>query len=224
MKSTALQLTPGFQGRYVEVVSVEQRERGVNLVVTKNLKSGELYTNKVLAGVFFDQEFDDEVIRKLSSVSSSARIRLFFGDTETGYDWGEESSTMGYVGHTTGDHKAPILVATDRSMCGGIISSSIVKITFASGGQLLWKHSNYQEPVFIIRERIDGKYDEGFPYHLSSEYTAAVFRQEQDGNFGSWANFRTKNEALNYIDFLTGKANSRAYKRPRKQEMEAVAQ
>lgn len=80
------------------------------------------------------------------------RVRLHYGDIETGRDWNEEHDVMGYVSMSKG-HKArfPILVYNERAYGGGsILDHCIIKICAAKGKRILYKAENYQQPVFDI--------------------------------------------------------------------------
>lgn len=75
------------------------------------------------------------------------RIRLFYGDTETGRDWMEEHDVMGTIGRSMGPVKIPIIMCNKRSMCGpGILDHCIVKIMATPGGRVLYQHPKYMKP------------------------------------------------------------------------------
>ena len=88
---------------------------------------------KIVQGVEFDAETPQRVIDLLLYYMNSMpkqRIRVFYGDTKTGKDWGEEYDTMGYVGRSGGQVKIPLLVNNSRSWGGGsILDGRIVRIT-----------------------------------------------------------------------------------------------
>lgn len=60
-------------------------------------------------------------------LNNGTRVRLFYGDTETGRDWGEENDVLGTIGRTTGPLKTPILVPKGEYSGTVINESSIVK-------------------------------------------------------------------------------------------------
>lgn len=60
------------------------------------------------------------------------------------YHEGETYNTCGYIGRSTGNHKIPLLVNNSRSHGGGALTDSIVKISLAKGGKVLWQHKTYQ--------------------------------------------------------------------------------
>lgn len=88
---------------------------------------------KVVDGVSFDVNTPEKVVNLLlyyMNARPRQRIRVFYGDTKTGKDWGEEWDTMGYVGRSGGTVKIPLLVNNARSYGGDAIKTgSIVRIT-----------------------------------------------------------------------------------------------
>lgn len=74
------------------------------------------------------------------------RIRPYYGDAETGRDWGEVFDVTGYVGNSTGRIKIPILLHNARSVGGGsILDHCIVKIDHANkrDGGTIYFHPTY---------------------------------------------------------------------------------
>lgn len=76
------------------------------------------------------------------------RLRFYWGDTDTGQDWGETFDVDGRIGLSRGSKaRFPILLHNSRSLGGGSLSSSIVKITTAKGKNLVYIHPNYKERI-----------------------------------------------------------------------------
>lgn len=100
--------------------------------------------------------FDSRTPRNVCEVLSQChyynhRIRLFYGDPQTGTCWMDEYDTIGYVGRSTGKYQVPLLIKTKRSTGGvSILDYCIVKIT-CNGATL------YQNPLFNMPEvRVNG--------------------------------------------------------------------
>lgn len=82
--------------------------------------------------------------------TSSVRLRIFYGDNETGRFWGDVSA--GYIGRSMGAGKypqrVPIMLPLRTSMGGEpILTDCVVRIEYANkkhGGTL------YQHPAFHI--------------------------------------------------------------------------
>ena len=108
---------------------------------------------KVVDGVSFSQETNESVINiLLDAIKNKYRIRIFFGDAESGTDWCETFDTMGTIGLSCGIAKVPLLIHSIRSMGGDAISTdSIVKIT--RNKKVIYKHPDYNCNI-----KIDGDY------------------------------------------------------------------
>lgn len=107
--------------------------------------NGQTYKN--IGGTFYHAETRDKVIEILESARiDRERIRVYFGDTQTGKDWGEVNDVTGYVGRSTGPIKIPLLVHNSRSMGGGaLLDHCIVKIETTKGKRVLYQHENYHQ-------------------------------------------------------------------------------
>ena len=118
------------------------------------------------------------------------RIRLFYGDTETGRDWLEEYQIIGYVGRSTGSIKIPLLISRRDSTGGpGILDHCIVKITFDK--LTVYQHDNYHLPELEIVEADQWLIDKGYNYTVPGH-----------------ANFKTYDQAEKWIDFIQGNRNT----------------
>jgi hypothetical protein len=99
-------------------------------------------------GTFWCHEKTSEKIAQILSdlYYKDTRIRLHYGNTETGKDWEEEYDTTGRIGRSTGHKKIPLLAYNRRSLGGGeVISHCIVRIQHANkkdGGDI-YRHPNY---------------------------------------------------------------------------------
>lgn len=107
---------------------------------------------KIVNGIYFSLNTPDEVSRILSTYyTTGSRIKLYFGDTDSGRDWVEEHDTIGYIGRTTGEIKIPILVYKRNSLGGpAILDSCIVKIKDAKTGTILYQHPKYHQAKIEI--------------------------------------------------------------------------
>ena len=94
-------------------------------------------------GVSFYEGTNEIVINVLlDAMNHKDRIRIFFGDSESGTDWCETYDTMGTIGLSCGPAKVPLLIHNIRSMGGDAISTdSIVKIT--RNKKVVYQHPNY---------------------------------------------------------------------------------
>ena len=110
-------------------------------------------TNKIVDGVSFYEGTKESVINiLLDAIKHKDRIRIFFGDAQSGTDWCETFDTIGTIGTSCGVTKVPLLIHSIRSMGGdAILTDSIVKIT--RNKKVIYKHPNYNCNI-----KIDGDY------------------------------------------------------------------
>lgn len=142
-----------------------------------------MYEYKTVGNMSFDTRTPDKVCEILEYVSSKepyTRLRLYYGDTETGRCWMDEHDTVGSIGRSTGRYKIPLLIKTRRSLGGtAILDNRIIKITLVNGAVL------YKHPLFNMPEvKADG---------------CTVF---MDGK--TYANCKTDMQAERLAKFLSG--------------------
>lgn len=85
-------------------------------------------------------------------ITNGTRVRLFYGDTDTGRDWGEENDVLGTIGRSAGPLKSPILVPKGEHAGTTITEHCLVKLMDADTRRVLWVHERYQTPTFSITE------------------------------------------------------------------------
>jgi hypothetical protein len=95
-------------------------------------------------GTHYREGTRPNVIGVLQMVRTSrTRIRIWYGDNETGQSWGDY--TDGYVSRSTGTVKIPIHVYNTRSLGGGaILTRCIVLIETTAGKQEIWRHPSFR--------------------------------------------------------------------------------
>lgn len=124
---------------------------------------------------------------------SGERLRLFFGDTETGRDWLEECDVMGRIGRSGGLMKVPLLLTGDESGGGAILDHCIVRIQRVTDGKVLYEHERYQAPTLAIRG-IKGTLE-----GTSKRYRFEVLRDDE-----VQARFTGMDGAAAYVAFMLG--------------------
>jgi hypothetical protein len=110
---------------------------------------------KVYNDTWYCFDTPDRVIQILdNAMKNHERIRVFYGDADTGCDWCEFFDTIGYVGRSCGYMKAPLLIKNSRSMGGlSILDRCIVKITIDK--VVVYQHLNYH----LDKSKLDGLND-----------------------------------------------------------------
>lgn len=121
---------------------------------------------KTINEISYNENTPDAVIGILNNaMTTKKRIRVFYGDTETGKDWLEIFDTMGYVSKSCGQIKIPILVNNSRSAGGSaILTNNIVKITIDK--KVVYQHSKYYLPKMEIKEADETLKKKGYFYSV----------------------------------------------------------
>ena len=135
----------------------------------------------------FDENTPESVKSILQSeLHSENRLRLFYGDVQTGKDWEEEYDVMGYIGRSTGT-KPILLLINNKNSSGGpaILTNCIVKIT--KNGYTVYSHLNYHHEQHQIKpSSLDG-------------YVEDVYGDDE-----LTARFKKPGQAQKWVDFIEG--------------------
>lgn len=102
-------------------------------------------TYQTINGIYYHANTPANLIIQLESIRANrTRVSLYYGNTATGMQW-DDRPESGRIGNSMGPIKIPILVNNRRSLGGGgILDSSIVKITTTTGDKaILYVHSNF---------------------------------------------------------------------------------
>lgn len=160
--------------------------------------NGNVIEYRKVGGIFYHADTPDAVVRALEQARSSRqRIRLYYGDTQTGRDWLEEHDVEGYIGHSTGPLKVPLLIPNRRSHGGpALLDHCIVRIKWSKGG-VLYEHPTYHTGTLTIRQIGPNEEVHGEKL-LDLGYTHAV---DHDGS--NHANFRSLATAQRYVRRMT---------------------
>ena len=137
-----------------------------------------------------------EAVRKvlLDVQNRGTRIRLWYGDTKTGRSWNDEYFVTGTVGNSTGkkNHKIPILLHSARSMGGGAILDGCI-IRIQTGKSVLYTHPKFHVGKWTIQ-----------PVTLETHKGIGLTHEAlNDGSV--WARFKSRKQAVRFVDFMTGK-------------------
>lgn len=149
---------------------------------------------KIVNGTAYNINTSDEVIKILEdSRINKERIRIFYGDVNSGKDWMEINDTIGKIGRSTGKYKIPLLIKTSRSIGGGaILDHCIVKITIDK--EIVYQNPEYYLPTMEIKEATDDLKMMGYFYSVFADGINTY-------------NCKTKKQAENEILFHKGLRN-----------------
>lgn len=121
--------------------------------ITEKLSNGNEITYQVLEnGHCYHAGTNFKVVSALEKAwYKKERIKVYFGDVQTGKSWNEEYGIMGYIGFSTGKIKIPLLVANKNSIGGGaLLDHRIIKIRESKGKHVLYQSENFQQSKFEI--------------------------------------------------------------------------
>lgn len=174
--------------------------------VIETLSNDNTKTHKRTAkGACYDINTPDAVVNVLEGrlhAKREARIRLDYGDTQTGQSWGEEFNIEGYVGRSTGRIPIPLLIHNVRSMGGGpILDGSIVAIYDTKSGAVLYRHPAYR-PAYLWEQAVVlvGKNErlpfEVYAQNLKTGTREVVARFKTEPKARHWLERRAKYERM----------------------------
>jgi hypothetical protein len=93
-------------------------------------------------------------------LKTGRKVRLYYGDKDTGRDWMNEHDMIGRIGRSTGIMKIPLLVP-DRDDGGpGLLEDCIIRIQDYKTQQDLWAQSNYHVPEMKVVPAVSKGYRE----------------------------------------------------------------
>lgn len=192
----------------VSLVLVEESEIGTLAQYQHYRELLEIVGNRKL-GTWFDYDTPTKVRNILEHYrAEGGRLRLFYGDRNTGRDWLEENDMMGRISRSTGKLQIPLLIAEGEHGGPGILDSCIVRLLDADTREELYRLKNYHLPEMEIRS-LEGQLAHlhvSAPPKLLTElgYTHGVWVCEKNGEFSNHANFKSYGKAAQYVAFMAG--------------------
>lgn len=138
---------------------------------------------KVTNGTYYNKETPYQLIDILEKARHcKTRVRIFYGDTETGKSWNEEHDIIGTLSRSGGQIQVPILIHNSRSYGGpAILDHCIIRIT--SDKRIIYTHDNFHIGTLTHKE--------------NNVYINGTLQ----------ASFENETQADNYIKFLEGNRN-----------------
>ena len=141
----------------------------------------------------FNEKTCDKVKNVLTECyNNQCRIRIWYGDIDTGVSWLDEYDVVGTIGRSTGQQKIPLLIKNSRSSGGGgILCHCIVRIDNISSRRTIYKHPSFTVPLLTVAANNDNDTKNKYPFIVLKYGTIQ-------------ASFKNQKSAYNYVDFMLG--------------------
>lgn len=106
---------------------------------------------KIVNGFSFNENTNNKVCEIISTRTD--RLRIYYGDVETGKCWMDEYDTMGTIGRSMGQIKIPLLIKNSRSTGGtSILDDCILRIDSIAQKRILYKQANFNMLNVTVHE------------------------------------------------------------------------
>lgn len=131
---------------------------------------------------------------------TGTKVRVFYGDTETGRNWHEENDVYGQVGRSIGPKHIPLL-CHPRSHGGFPMLDHCIVAIASKGGNWVWRHPNFKVGDWAAKAIPE-----------ESDLYAQGYRTEVSVDGTIHARFKGPTslaQADRYIAFMTGKRLTR---------------
>ena len=141
----------------------------------------------------FNEKTCDKVKNVLTECyNNQGRVRIWYGDIDTGVSWLDEYDVVGTIGRSTGQQKIPLLIKNSRSSGGGgILCHCIIRIDVIGSRHIIYKHPLFNVPTLGVYPNLDEDTKTKYPF-IVLKYGTIQSR------------FKSRTSAYNYIDFMTG--------------------
>lgn len=146
-----------------------------------------VHYRRLASGTCYHADTAEPVVEILETVRQNQRkVRLFYGDTQTGQSWFEEHDVVGMIGRSMGPIKVPLLVPPGDIGGPALLDQCIIRID--TPRKVLFQHEQFRIGEFtLIRGEL-----KRLPWEVLIDQSVH-------------ARFQEKSAAQCYMDFLQGK-------------------
>lgn len=135
---------------------------------------------------------------------SRHRVRVFYGDANTGRAWLHESDVIGRLSRSGGAMKLPLLMV-DKMGGSALLSHCVVRLIDLTSGLEVYRHPLFHLPAMHVEKASKDDKACGFTHTVLAERT--------DGTKEAVANFKSETKAHLWVSFMAGETHSQ--RRPR---------
>lgn len=156
--------TWGFQKAFDETALLAERlghpelapfvaEYGTEEVLKKYAKLIKLAAKDPRLGTWFKKDTRDAVKKVIDRlIHTGEKVRVFYGDPETGKSSMDEFDMIGSVGRLTGTLKAPILISEADGFGAPMQDDKVIRIIRVRDHKNLYKHPGFHLPEMKLVE------------------------------------------------------------------------
>lgn len=130
--------------------------------------------------------FDEETPAALKNVLEACRrdgtrVRLWYGDRQSGRSWMNENDVYGTIGRSGGTIRIPLICPPRSSSGSGLLDGSIVRIDDVIARKTLWAHRKFHLPETVLQAISPPMETDGQRYVVE-----ALVEGKTHARFGSW--------------------------------------
>ncbi len=157
-------------------------------IITHTFGNGQaIHYRRLASGTCYHADTPELVVEVLETVRKNQRkVRLFYGDTQTGQSWFDEHDVVGRIGRSTGSIKVPLLIEPGEIGGPALLDQCLIRID--TPRKVLYQHDQFRVGDFAL---VRGKLKR-LPWEVLIDQAVH-------------ARFREKREAQRYMDFMQGK-------------------
>jgi hypothetical protein len=146
-----------------------------------------VHYRRLASGTCYHADTSQRVIELLEALRQNGRkVRLYYGDVQTGQAWFEENDVIGVIGRSTGSIKVPLLVPIGDSGGPALLDQCIIRID--TPRKVLYQHEQFRVGEITLTSG-NGK---ELPWEVCIDQVLHT-------------RFQAKQHAQQYRDFIQGK-------------------
>lgn len=146
-----------------------------------------VHYRRLASGTCYHADTPEPVVEVLETVRQNQRkVRLFYGNTQTGQSWFDEHDVIGRIGRSTGPIKVPLLIEPGEIGGPALLDHCVIRID--SPRTVLYQHEQFRTGEFSL---VHGQVERA-PWEVFIDQAVH-------------ARFQDKRQAQRYIDFMQGR-------------------
>lgn len=168
--------------------------------ISGDAKSSSSDAARASKSIWYDLRTPGTVKAVLETVRlSGQRIRLFYGDPQSGRAWLRDRHLVGILGHSEGAMLMPVLFFSKQATKGNpVLAHEIVRIMDVTSRADLYRHPRFHLPAMKITPFEQGD------FQVAVRADGVVVRR-----------FKTSEEAQTWIEFVSGDRLRIVHQRPK---------